>query len=198
MNIKKRVKETSLVRYGVDNYSKTEENKNKIKVTCLEKYGVDHYSKTDESKKDKKVFRERNTWQKFSKLLDIEYKVSSYKDEFFNIIHTKCGSDFEISKSLLTARYKLKNILCTKCNPIGVQYSSIEKEVTNFLDEYNIEYIHGDRSVLNGKELDIYIPKYNLALEVNGLFWHSELYKGQKYHLNKTLLCRDKNIHLIH
>lgn len=179
---------TCLDKYGVSNPMKNEEIKNKLKQTNLDKYLV----------KNTKIFRERNTWQKFYKLLDDEYEIVSYKDEFFNINHTKCGSNFEISKSLLSARYKLKNILCTKCNPIGVHFSSIEIEVTNFLDEYGIEYVHGDRTTLNGKELDIYIPKYNLALEINGLFWHSELYKGQKYHLIKTLLCRDKNIHLIH
>jgi len=195
---RKKVKETSLIKYGVDHYSKTGEYKNLTKETCLYKYGVDHYSKTEESKKNTKIFRERNTWRKFYNLLSDEYNIISYKDEFFNINHLKCGTDFEISKSLLTARYKLKNILCTKCNPIGVHFSSIEKEVTNFLDEYGIEYVHSDRDILNGKELDIYIPKYNLALEINGLFWHSELYKGQKYHLIKTLLCRERNIHLIH
>ena len=195
---KKSIKETSLSKYGVDNYSKTEEYKNRIKKTNLDKYGVDHYFKTEESKKNTKIIKERNTWRKFYKLLDSDYEIVSYKDEFFNIKHAKCNLDFNISKSLLTARCKLENILCTKCNPIGVQFSSIEIEVTNFLDEYGIEYMHNDRSILNGKELDIYIPRYNLALEINGLFWHSELYKGQKYHLMKTIMCRDRNIHLIH
>lgn len=47
-NIK--TKETCLKKYGVDDYSKTNEYKERIKETCLEKYGVDNYSKTDEFK----------------------------------------------------------------------------------------------------------------------------------------------------
>ena len=195
---KNRIKETSFLKYGVDNFSKTIEYLKKVKLTSVEKWGVDHYSKTTESKENIKIKRERNTWKKFYNLLSDEYEIRSYSDEFFKINHKSCGCNFEISKSLLSARYKLKNIICTECNPIGVQSSSIEKEICNFLDEYNLSYKRGDRSILCGKELDIYLPEYNIALEINGLWWHSELYKGQKYHLNKTLLCREKNIHLIH
>ena len=196
--VKDKIKKTNIENLGCEYSSQSKDVQDKIKESNLNKFGFTSYSKTEESKKNTKIFRERNTWRKFYNLLSDEYNIISYKDEFFNINHLKCGTDFKISKSLLTARYKLKNILCTKCNPIGVHFSSIEKEVTNFLDEYGIEYVHSDRDILNGKELDIYIPKYNLALEINGLFWHSELYKGQKYHLIKTLLCRERNIHLIH
>lgn len=69
-----------------------------------------------------------------------------------------------------------------------------------------------DKKVLNGKELDIYIPSKNLAIEYNGLYWHSDkatLEKNDipnketrmyaKYrHIEKTKLCKEKNIRLIH
>ena len=37
-----------------------------------------------------------------------------------------------------------------------------------------------------------------LAFEFNGLFWHSEINKNKDYHLNKTELCEDIGITLIH
>jgi len=38
-----------------------------------------------------------------------------------------------------------------------------------------------------------------MAIEFNGLFWHSELNgKNSNYHLNKTLECQEKGIQLIH
>ena len=55
-----------------------------------------------------------------------------------------------------------------------------------------------NRTILNGKELDIYLPELNLAFEFNGLYWHSELHKDRRYHLEKTKLCADKGINLIH
>lgn len=47
---KKKKKDTRIERYGVDNYSKTQECKDKVKATNLERYGVDYYFKTEELK----------------------------------------------------------------------------------------------------------------------------------------------------
>jgi hypothetical protein len=57
-----------------------------------------------------------------------------------------------------------------------------------------------NRTVLNNKELDIYIPSKNLAIECNGLFWHGEVggNKDKNYHLNKTMECESKDIRLVH
>ena len=33
---------------------------------------------------------------------------------------------------------------------------------------------------------------------MNGIYWHSELYKEKNYHKNKTELCEKSGIHLIH
>jgi hypothetical protein len=52
---------------------------------------------------------------------------------------------------------------------------------------------------LGGKELDIYIQSHNLAIEFNGIYWHSEaMGKCRSYHLNKTNECSGKNIQLLH
>jgi predicted transcriptional regulator len=70
---------------------------------------------------------------------------------------------------------------------------------------YNGNVIQSNRSVLNGKELDIYIPDCGLAIEYNGLYSHqyrpSEikecLIKGKSYHLQKTSMCEEKEIQLL-
>jgi hypothetical protein len=46
--------------------------------------------------------------------------------------------------------------------------------------------------------LDIYVDSHKIAFEFDGLYWHSELYKPSNYHLNKTELCEEKGIKLIH
>ena len=48
--IKQKIKQTCLEKYGVDNYNKTKESKEKIKQTCLEKYGVEYFWQSDECK----------------------------------------------------------------------------------------------------------------------------------------------------
>jgi GR25 family glycosyltransferase involved in LPS biosynthesis len=50
---------------------------------------------------------------------------------------------------------------------------------------------------IENHELDIYIPEMNLAIEFNGLYWHSELFKDKNYHYNKWKLCQDNTIRLV-
>ena len=81
----------------------------------------------------------------------------------------------------------------------GFHLSNGENEIIDFLKNNVNGIIQGDRSVLSGLELDIYIPSKQIAIEYNGLRWHSEEFgKDKWYHLNKTLMCEEKNINLIH
>ena len=92
--------------------------------------------------------------------------------------------------------------------------SYFEKEVTEFVKSiYPNKIIENDRKIIKPKELDIYIPNKNVAIECDGLYWHSTeqlTSKGQfifssdekKHYKNKqlikTLLCEEKGIRLIH
>lgn len=75
-----------------------------------------------------------------------------------------------------------------------------EKEVVAFVKSiYKGEVIENDRSIIAPKEIDVYIPEKNFAIEYNGLYWHSEggdCYSD--YHLNKTKMCMNKGIRLLH
>lgn len=62
----------------------------------------------------------------------------------------------------------------------------------------------GNRTVLPGNlELDIYSPVYKIAIEYNGVYWHSsgnvstDLVCKSK-HLNKTSMCHDRGVRLFH
>ena len=46
--------------------------------------------------------------------------------------------------------------------------------------------------------MDIVIPELKLAIEFNGIYWHSAQFKDSKYHLNKTIACESKGYRLIH
>ena len=57
-----------------------------------------------------------------------------------------------------------------------------------------------DHTVIPPFELDIYIPNYNLAIEFNGIYWHSENGPNKVdkyYHFNKSILCQQAGIRLI-
>jgi G:T-mismatch repair DNA endonuclease (very short patch repair protein) len=195
---KKKIVSSSLENYGVDNPMKSKIIKKKIVDNCIKEHGVTHLSKTDDFKIKIKNHRERLTYEKFKYLLRYDYDVLSYSNENFSIIHKDCGTTFSIYKGLIIARNRLGVTICTSCNKVGLQYSSIESELIRFLDDNNISYIKNDRSILSGQELDVYLPDQKIAIEVNGLYWHSELYKDKKYHLNKTIKCNKLDINLIH
>jgi hypothetical protein len=77
--------------------------------------------------------------------------------------------------------------------------SEDEIEIEEFIKSLGINYIICDKKILNGAELDIYLPDFNIAIEYNGLYWHSEKQgKHKNYHLDKTNLCIKNNIRLIH
>ena len=98
-------------------------------------------------------------------------------------------------------KYGVKSTLQSEiCNPLfHTSISNKEIEIFNFLKSiYNGKIITSDRNILNGLELDIYLPEINLAIEFDGLYWHNELNKENNYHLNKTNFCEKQGIQLIH
>ena len=89
---------------------------------------------------------------------------------------------------------------CKACHPSDIApFSKEELELFEFVKSiYDGPVYHNSRSVIAPLELDIYIPEKKLAIEFNGLFWHSELWKDKNYHLSKTKMCEEKGIRLIH
>lgn len=87
--------------------------------------------------------------------------------------------------------------------PNNVSISSQERKLSPFL-EGKVEYLSNTRKIIDKKELDFYIPSHKLAIEVNGVYWHSYdeeckiRNKNKFYHLEKTTKCNEKGIHLLH
>lgn len=84
------------------------------------------------------------------------------------------------------------------CPVCGNNLSKSEDEINKFINELGIETIRKDKKLLNGLEIDIFVPTYNIGIEYNGLYWHSNQFKDKNYHLEKTEICEKKNIRLIH
>ena len=203
--VKEKIKNTNLEKYGVECFTQTSEYKEKSKDTCLEKYGVDNYSKTDEYKeKVKQTSLEKygveNFNQKhFKNLEDLNeefFRNTFIKDERFLV--EECSLYFNFSYSAAVV-YK------EKFNITELNKSSHLRTQQFIYDSINVENkIFNDRHL--EKELDIYTPDYNLAIEYDGLMYHSEgnsehnmfKNKDKNYHLQKTELCLENNIQLLH
>ena len=89
---------------------------------------------------------------------------------------------------------------CPECSKRCI-VSSVEDDIANYISsilDNDTAIIRSDRTVIYPKELDIYIPDHNLAIEFNGLYWHTEEKKRDKnYHYNKWKDCKSAGIQLI-
>ena len=118
--------------------------------------------------------------------------------DYVKIECNKCNCEYDIDRSLLFYRFKNKINPCTLCNPVSELKSIKEKEIIDFLKSLELNIIEGDRNILNGKEIDIFLPDFNIGLEFNGLHWHCEKYVDKDYHINKTNICESNGVQLIH
>ena len=76
--------------------------------------------------------------------------------------------------------------------------SKVEREIGSIIESYGLNVICNSKNIIDNYELDIYIPEKKLAIEFNGSYWHSTLYKDKYYHQQKTIACAKKGIRLIH
>ena len=90
----------------------------------------------------------------------------------------------------------LQNRGCPSCSH---STSKEEVNICNYLHSIDIACKQRVKNIINPYELDIYISDKKLAIEYNGVIWHSEKFgKDKNYHLMKTELCEKQGIRLIH
>lgn len=206
-DIKNKIKKTNLEKYGVENVSKSEIIKQKVKKTNLEKYGNEIFVNSDYFYENVSYFRLSDNPKFFdtikTKLKD-KYNIdlyNIYRNNENKIIYNikcdnNCDHDFECESDMLSHRIKYNTILCTKCNPKNsYTKSGLEIKILNFIkDNYTGKILENYR--INNNEIDIYLPDLNIGFEVNGLWWHNELYMNKNYHKNKKDICFDNDINL--
>lgn len=94
------------------------------------------------------------------------------------------------------AKDHLRGCGCDRCSN---RNSEMETGVEQYFIRNQINYIRRDRQILKGLELDFYLPDHGMAIECNGNYWHCEsMGKDKNYHLNKTLMCKNSGVQLLH
>jgi hypothetical protein len=120
-----------------------------------------------------------------------DYSKVEYSSQFEKV-KIICPEHGEIN---VTPHYHINGFGCKSCSN---SLSLLEKSIHSFITDLKINCIENDKAVLNGKELDIYIPSHKVAIEFNGLYLHSNLFVDNDYHLNKTEECEKLGIQLVH
>lgn len=128
-------------------------------------------------------------------------------DQYINQYKTceTIASEIGSSKATVSVWLSKHGIDSRNPNSYGREFNKVsaeEQEVVDYIKSiYTGKVITSDRRLLgNGKEIDIYLPDVNLAIEYNGVWCHTEIYgkKDRKYHLDKTDRCEAEGVQLLH
>lgn len=166
-SVKLKKKQTNLEKYGVENTFQSNEKKNIIKQTCLQKYGVENPHQNKEIiEKTKETCFKRFGYSSPAKAPEIKQKIKN-----------ACLERYGVDNYVKTKEYKIKthNTLLKRYNKDSLYSSKSEKSLYDFIKlNYNGIIIQDDRDILNGKELDIYLPDIGIAFEYDGTYWHAD------------------------
>lgn len=205
-------------RYGFNNPSKSEEVKQRIITSNLAKYGVTATSKRPEIKAAVKMrnltkYGVESTFNlpSLNPTLpyDDEFSIKRTQEKLRMVSGWKSG---EVSEDQITffakanftpdfARKWLKSIGIESSDKFSID----EIRMMDILNQMNVKF---DPMVkfewMDRKELDFFLPDFNVAIEVNGDWFHSEEFYSSRgmevdkgYHLSKILKCHENGVKLI-
>jgi len=220
--VRAKIESTNLSLYGHRSTLSVPDVQDKIKKTLLDRYGVANpmhvpeiVAKTTENTRT--AYAER-----LQEILDRRYRTNldrygrydpaqlhmsmdmidlSYNRQWLqeqNAQYPLCyiAKKLGMGTSQLSVRFNKLGLV-----PVQHAISSHHQFILDHLrSKYYGEICINDRKVLNGMELDIVLPELNLAIEIDGVYWHGELggNKPYDYHLEKTRKCAELGIRLVH
>lgn len=188
-------------KYGKDNPATTLEVKQKIVETNLRKYG--HESAMQDEEIKQRVLKSLK--QTLANKYDYSGRIRKLEQEYQRLGRPLFPRELEKLWGLTNSnvytfvrRFKLEDMVCFK-------KSLLESEIEEFLKANEIEHEKHNRQVICPQEIDFYIPKYKVGIEVNDIGTHNSTVstrggkpKSKQYHYKKSVACEKKGIRLIH
>ena len=214
----RRIEHANIQKYGTPHRLQNHSELQKHKATMLEKYGAEYAMQSEELNNRNQVSKwssvidtsncktYEDVKKKYIKSLGIEYEGS--------VDNILIGSpEYPRSKAVLEMFLGLAepNIDIVKrditnyhwyARSLGLEIalakvSDQEKELGEFVSSL-CECEFNNRTVIAPKELDIWIPSKNIAIEYNGEYWHDSDRVGKTYHKDKTVSCEENGVQLLH
>ena len=173
---------TNQLRYGVDNVMNAPDFKNKRATTFNDRYGMRHHAQMHLPKSvldcinDKQWLYEQHITNKLS-ISAISHILGVYPDVVMRALKTYS----------IDITYYPSASFC-------------EDSVADFIRTMvSGTILRSDKLIIPPQQLDIVVPDKKLAVEVNGLYWHSDAVRSDtRYHLSKTIACAKQGIQLFH
>ena len=214
--------QNNLEHWGVEWYFQTDEFKTASKESCMRNFGVEHplqshivQSKIVETSRTKyntdRPSQSDEVKRKMVKTTTEIYGAGNYNqrhitDDALQILNDK----ILLEAHLLTHHSIAEAALDLNVNPttyykrlvdhrIFINSGSFAQQaIAKLLRSKGLTVAEGSKIPGTRYELDIFIPSHNIAIEFNGVYWHSTKFRPDPmYHLNKTKMCEERDIRLI-
>lgn len=188
---------TILEKFGVRNAAQSPQVLEKIVATKRSTYGIDPLL-TDAAKNRAAQKRKENyAASRFRQRLIEINKISQCQltgddiqwagiNHYYEWVHS-CGHVFR--QRLIKGQIPI----CPACAP----KSKPEEILIRILNDLGVTYTVNDRKIISPYELDFVIADANIAIEVNGIYWHREE-QSKLSLLEKTMRARDAGFQLLH
>lgn len=171
--------------------SKKDKTEMKRKISLSKKLMTDEQKKLRIEKYKKSLYENnKEKYEKHSELL-LNQKHLEYKKIGDLLYQVTCSCGYKwiwTNYKHISEKYFSQSPYCYECRKR--YFSKYEKEISDMI---TIPHINNHRKLLNGKELDIWIPSKNIGIEFDGVYWHNNSTKT----LEKYYICNSKKIRLI-
>ena len=225
-SVKSSIKQAFVNKYGVDNPAKVPEVYERIRATNVERYGVEipiqnsevlakrtatnieNYGAASPTQNAAVRAKQRNTLRKSWGVDNIKYKnIPTHivetlhdKSKFLELVSGKYMGEVvsETGLDVTTLYNYVSKYECSDALLKDYGRSSLERDLEAWLTSKNIAFETSNRTVIAPRELDFYFPEHKLAIEICGVYYHSEQFgKDKYYHYNKWKQCADQGITLL-
>lgn len=212
--IKMKTRQTNQIRYGVDNVMQSQEAKDSMQRNSRLKYGTNWPAQVPEiiEKRRQKII------QNHANTIENPIHRQNYlefcedKERFVTTHFDSKPTIRQLSESLggldeSTIYFHLGPEVGSRL--LSRAYSYMEMEIVNYILSLdpNIIISEDDRQVIKPKEIDIYLPEYKIGIECNPTCTHNSSRTFRdfnedptpiSYHLQKTNMCEQNEIFLLH
>lgn len=198
----RRLQNGTFKKYGVTNASTLNWVQEKRNATVADRYGVANIGHLRDPVPVK--LKQKQRLESLGNI-NVESVTPTDGASYVSFACNDCSTKGNVSVSAIEWRSKHAEHICPQCG--GFTKGSIkEAALADFIvRNTDCEVYRNNRMVLQNiqAEVDVWIPELKLAIEFNGLYWHSEDGTPQtrhqrNRHLVKTEECEKQGIQLIH
>lgn len=131
---------------------------------------------SEKSKLSNKASKSRGEAERLGRINSANLSILETSEDNLHLTLScnKCNNVFNLTRQCFTES-KFKYTWCDVCFPRHANYrSKAEIELYDFIKGLSNDAVNSSRQIIKNKEVDVYVPTKKIAVEYNGLYWHSE------------------------